>query len=215
MKKIKGLTILVTLGLSLFSSSLVTHAETVDGHSTGEVQINGSIGKLDNTNPETTLPEGFDDWINVSLDTATLFHTTSASNHGEIESANYSIQNLSGRGVAVYISEMSGSPLYVDSLVINPIEVESLVDQPKAVNLLMDGELATGMQNSIWLKLANNQNQLEIGNSSQNYGNQVSFNYTGTTRNLPIDANSISYQENYVMTLRFESIAADGIAIGN
>lgn len=214
MKKLTRFTCLLTVGLSLLSSGVVAKAEIVDGQSTGKIEINGSIGKLDNTDPETTLPEGSDDWINVSLDTATLFHTTSASNHAEIESAKYSIQNQSGRGVAVYVNEISGTPLYVDSLTINPTAEKPLIEDPSSVNLITNGELATGIQDTVWLKLANNDNQLEVGNSTQDFGNQVTFDYTGTTRNLPVDATTTSYQENYVMTLRFAAISADGTVIG-
>ncbi|MBL1229733.1 hypothetical protein IW492_10870 [Enterococcus sp. BWB1-3] len=187
------------------------NAETFDGINTGDIEINGTIGKMDNTDPETDLPEGSDDWINITVDTATAFHTTIASDHTEIESADYSIQNNSGRGVAVYLSSLTGTPNYVTQLTVNPAAASTaLVSTPAAVNLI-DGGAVASMPAMPWLTLANNEGRLNlVSDAADTYGSEATFHYTGTVENAPAVAES----ENYTLTLKFASVQADGTTIG-
>ena len=203
----------MVIGIATTGLSSIAHAETFDGINSGEVEINGSIGKLDNTDPETNLPEGSDDWINVTVDTATAFHTTIASNHANIESAIYNITNNSGRGVAVYLDGMSGTPVYVNQLTINPDDSKKpLISTPVSFDLISDGEFSTKLATP-WLLLANNMGELKKG-SGQDFGNSVDFNYTGKSQNLPTDVETVAKSENYKLTLKFASIQADGSTIG-
>ncbi|MEE1499604.1 MAG: hypothetical protein U0K17_06510, partial [Enterococcus hirae] len=89
----------------LFSGSFVgfvapamVQAEDVIGVDQADIQINGTIG-LDNTDPEEAIEESHDNWINVTLDTATIFYNVSGRN--DIESPTYTIENKSGRPVDV------------------------------------------------------------------------------------------------------------------
>lgn len=204
-------TAMTLLGIGVAGLSTVAKAETFDGINTGEIQINGTIGKMDNTNPDTDLPEGSDDWINITVDTATAFHTTIASAHTEIESATYNIQNNSGRGVAVYLSSLAGTPNYVTKLTINPTAASTaLVSAPKAVDLVAE-KAVSAMPATPWLLLANNEGRLNLASDSANaYGSGANFHYTGTVAGAPTQAEA----ENYTLTLKFASIQADGTTIG-
>lgn len=215
MMKIQSTLILATMivGIGLTWASSTSQAETFDGVNSGEIEINGSIGKLENTDPETNLPEGSADWINITVDTATAFHTTIASNHQNIESATYSITNHSGRGVAVYLDGMTGTPKYVNQLSINPDDSKkALATKPTAVNLIAEGAF-TEKSAMPWLVLANNMGELKK-DSGQNFGHSVAFNFTGKSHNLPTDVATKATAENYQLTLKFASIQADGTIIG-
>lgn len=201
----------MVLGMGMAGLAPAVSAETYDGLNTGEIQINGSIGKMDNTDPDTQLPEGSDDWINVTVDTATAFHTTIASAHTEIESATYGIQNNSGRGVAVYLSSLTGTPNYVTQLTINPAAgSKELVSTPTAVNLVETNAIAA-MPDTPWLMLANNEGRLNLANDAEDaYGSDATFHYTGTVEGAPATAEA----ENYTLTLKFASVQSDGTTIG-
>lgn len=80
----------------LFSGSFVgfvapamVQAEDVIGVDQADIQINGTIG-LDNTDPEEAIEESHDNWINVTLDTATIFYNVSGRN--DIESPTYMLE---------------------------------------------------------------------------------------------------------------------------
>ena len=80
------------------STAYATETTVNNGSNTGDVTINGTLG-ADNTDPSATIPEGSDSWINVTLDTATIFYNTSSST--TIDSPKYNIKNNSGRPIAV------------------------------------------------------------------------------------------------------------------
>lgn len=211
-KKLVAAAMVLGMGSTGVSAAASTaNAETFDGINTGDIEINGTIGKMDNTDPNTNLPEGSDDWINITIDTATAFHTTIASGHTEIESADYSIQNNSGRGVAVYLSSLAGTPNYVTQLTVNPAAASAaLVSTPAAVNLVDGGAIAS-MPATPWLMLANNKGRLNLASDAADaYGSEATFHYTGTVKNAP----SVAESENYTLTLKFASVQADGTTIG-
>ncbi|MBP2097569.1 hypothetical protein [Enterococcus rivorum] len=211
--KLFAATMIIGLGFTGFSS--ISTADTLDGVKTGDIEIKGTIGKLDNTDPTTEIPEGFDDWINVTLDTATAFHTTTASKHKDITSATYSVENNSGRGVAVYVEKMTGTPKYVKELRINPQPVfPAIKNEPTSVGIVNNGQLFIKSAPELpWLVLANKNYELEIG-SGESLGKRAEFNYLGESQNLPTDAATKATNENYTLTLRFVSIQANGEKIG-
>lgn len=215
MKKTNFLLTAMMLGLSISGLTQVTFAQTIDGENSADVIINGSIGKLDNTAPDTNIPEGSDEWINVTVDTATAFHTTTASAHKNIESADYSIQNNSGRGVAVTLNKMDGAPIYVDTLTINA-KGNGLVETPDATNLVENNALVNLTSSPVWMKLANKDGRLNIDtDEASTYANAAKFNYTGTTiASLPTEVNEDAATEKYTLTLKFTSIQKDGTTLG-
>lgn len=216
MKKTTILIIAMTLGLGLSGAAKTALAETtIDGVNSADVLINGSIGKLDNTDEASNLPEGSDEWINVTVDTATAFHTTTASKHKNIESADYSIVNNSGRGVAVSLSGITGTVQYVDQLEINA-KGTGLVMQPASVPLVTGNAFADLTNSAVWMKLANKEGKLNIeGDAAGAYGNAAKFYYSGFTgTNLPANVDKTPAEENYTLTLKFTSIQKDGTTIG-
>lgn len=215
MKKTNILLTTMMLGLSVSGLTHFASAQTVDGENSADVIINGTIGKLDNTDPDATIPEGSDEWINVTVDTATAFHTTTASAHKNIESADYSIVNNSGRGVAVTLNKMEGTPTYVDTLTINA-KGNGLATTPAATKLVNGNALVDLTSTSTWITLANKDGRLNIDTDAASaYANAATFYYTGTTvANLPADANEKATAENYTLTLKFTSIQKDGTTIG-
>lgn len=215
MKKTNFLLTAMMLGLSISGLTQVALAETIDGENSADVIINGTIGKLDNKDPGTTIPEGADEWINVTVDTATAFHTTTTSAHKNIESADYSIVNNSGRGVAVTLNKMDGAPKYVDTLTINA-KGNGLVAPPVATNLVASNTLTDLTSAPVWMRLANKDGRLNIDTDAASaYANSAKFNYTGTTvASLPTDVNENAAAENYTLTLKFTSIQKDGTTLG-
>lgn len=215
MKKTNFLLTAMMLGLSVSGLAQLTSAETIDGENSADVIINGTIGKLDNTDPDTTIPEGSDEWINVTVDTATAFHTTTASAHKNIESADYSIVNNSGRGVAVTLNKMDGTPKYVDTLTINA-KGDGLVATPAATNLVESNALADLTSAPVWMRLANKEGRLNIDTDAASaYANSAKFYYTGTTvTDLPANVEQATTPENYTLTLKFTSIQKDGTTLG-
>lgn len=212
------LTTTMILGLGATALATPGNAATVDGENSADVIINGTIGKLDNTDPEVDIPEGSDEWINVTVDTATAFHTTTASAHQSIESADYSIVNNSGRAVAVTLNNITGTPaapVYVDRLTINA-KGDNLIAAPTATNLVDNNAFASLASSPVWMRLANNEGRFNIENDAANaYGNSATFFYTGeTVADLPANVNETTTAENYTLTLKFTSIQKDGVTLG-
>lgn len=116
MKLTKILVLWLTLS-SVAALGSIAHAEVVnnnDGTQTinnstdpivtdAEVEVSGLLG-FDNTNPITPEPGDPDKWINVTLPSAVLFQTDESTNHKDIISPDYGIENHSGRPVRVNVS---------------------------------------------------------------------------------------------------------------
>ncbi|THE09369.1 hypothetical protein E1H99_11145 [Enterococcus hirae] len=68
-------------------------------------QFKGSIGAVDNTDPDGSVVDP-DQWINVSVPTNFIFHSTENSDHEDIVSADHSITNHSGRPVKIEVKEL-------------------------------------------------------------------------------------------------------------
>ncbi|OJG97073.1 hypothetical protein RV18_GL001222 [Enterococcus termitis] len=215
MKRTKLVLSAAMLSLSVAGLTHFASAQTIDGENSADVIINGTIGKLDNTDPDTNIPEGSDEWINVTVDTATAFHTTTASAHKNIESADYSIVNNSGRGVAVTLNKMTGTPTYVDTLKIKA-KGTGLFATPTEKDLIKDNAVVDLTSSPVWLTLANKDGRLNIDtDEAAAYANEAKFTYVGTTvADLPTDVNQTAANEDYTLTLKFASIQKDGTTIG-
>ncbi|MGY3745758.1 hypothetical protein ACWN8P_00750 [Vagococcus salmoninarum] len=214
MKKTTLLVAGTMIGISILSLSQPVLATVIDGENSANVEINGTIGKLDNIDPEEKIPEGSDEWINVTVDTATAFHTTTASKHRVIDSANYSIANNSGRAVNVSVANLTGTPKLVESLSLNTdIQGNPLVT-PEQLTLIENNQLAELNGSTQWLKLANANGKFNLETDQANqFANSATFSYSGTTT---ADASLLetTAKEDYTMTLKFEAIQADGVTVG-
>lgn len=60
MKKTTLLVAGTMIGISILSLSQPVLATVIDGENSANVEINGTIGKLDNIDPEEKIPEGSD-----------------------------------------------------------------------------------------------------------------------------------------------------------
>lgn len=199
------------VGMSLLGLGQPVLATVIDGEGSADVEIKGTVGKLDNTNPEEIIPEDTDEWVNVTLDTATAFHTTTASLHKLIDSAEYSIANNSGRGVQITLGEIAAEPVLVDFLTIDGKVKGNTPVVPTPVDLVANN-LKMALSQDAWMVLGNKEGKLNINSDAiGTYGKTATFNYSGSTiSDLPEGIKDRATAENYKLTLKFTSVNADG-----
>lgn len=183
MKKIiSGITLSSLLAGGLLWSTAVFANQTVDGSAenknSADVTVNGYLGQ-DNTDPGGEIPDGSDEWINITLPTATIFY--SLKNKTEIESPEYKITNNSGRPVNVSVNQFtqtSGTNGDVESLNLVP-------ETTKAIAVNTQALIASGtIQNTFdvpFMVLANNQGKQASADEENTYAKELSFGFTGQT----------------------------------
>lgn len=196
---ILGIGTLATFGLG---ATTVHAAETINnGTNTGDVQINGTLGQS-NTDPEAPINEGSDQWINVTLDTATIFYNTAGST--TIESPDYGITNSSGRPVSVVATGITQTNSVdissISSLAVNLNRNDG--GASSTASLVTDG--TTGVTGATSFVLANNVGQIASTDeaateSSTVTNNAATFQYDGTLTS----ALSETIAPTFTMTLTF------------
>lgn len=173
MKK-KLLSSLLVLGTTAGAFAPATILATdVLAEPTADITINGSLG-LDNTDPDEEIEEGDTNWVNVTLDTATIFYNHR--NTAEIASPTYNIVNNSGRPVSVSIQNFAntgGDFSEISSLTINSPEFSVSED------LITNGELHAFTEVTNLFTLANSEGSL-AANGGITGPNAATFNYSGT-----------------------------------
>ncbi|MDT1939859.1 MULTISPECIES: hypothetical protein [Carnobacterium] len=80
-----------------------------------EIPVKGTLGKLDNTDPEENIPEGDDRWLKVTIPTSVAFNTNPEKENKEIMAYNYTVKNLSGSEEAA-ITKLSLTPKTGDAI---------------------------------------------------------------------------------------------------
>ncbi|MCH1722123.1 hypothetical protein [Lactococcus formosensis] len=83
MKSIKNTVLLATIsliGLGLSGRVLAAEGQNqiIDGskgQNSADIITRGNLGEIDNTDPDTPLPDGDDRWINVTLPTEVVFES--------------------------------------------------------------------------------------------------------------------------------------------
>lgn len=207
---IKKGSFLAVVGAALFSLTLGTTSAFAaeqtfsDGQNTGDVIINGTLG-ADNTKENAVIPEGSDSWINITVDTATIFYNTSSS--FDIQSPNYNITNNSGRPVAVGISSFtqtgSADISSISSLAVNTTRSKSgttdSAGQTTNTNLITDGNLTDFSTPVSIITLANSNGKIAKDDVNNSYGKSATFNYTGTVSTKL----SSTISPEFTMTLQF------------
>ncbi|QIW55712.1 hypothetical protein [Pseudolactococcus raffinolactis] len=100
--------LLTTLLIStvVFGGVQAVSAQDVIGEGEADIEINGTLG-ADNTDPDTTIPETDEDWINVTLPTDTIFYNKA--DDPIIKAPTYAIINNSGRPVKVSVAGFAAS----------------------------------------------------------------------------------------------------------
>ena len=79
---------------------IVTQAEAINEKEHADIQVNGSLG-VDRERMEE-INESREDWLNVTVDTATIFYNINGQK--KIQSPTYNITNNSSRPVDVSIT---------------------------------------------------------------------------------------------------------------
>ncbi|TFJ48476.1 hypothetical protein CKN80_00670 [Carnobacterium divergens] len=147
-----------------------------------EIPVKGTLGKLDNTDPEENIPEGDDRWLKVTIPTSVAFNTNPEKENKEIMAYNYTVKNLSGRPINVNLSKFSGS---------EEAAITKLSLTPKT------GDAIDVVTNGV---VKENVNQL-LGKLEANVG-AYEFTYKGTVD--PEKLTGESTKVSYNMNLKFE-----------
>lgn len=209
MKKL--LAILLTSGAVLGTATTV-YAEdgtgsgsqqTISGETTAEIQVNGTLG-ADNTDPDANIPEGDNNWINVTVPTKTIFYNTVA-NHA-ISAPSYTIRNNSGRPVTVtangFSSEGTNPTLPNDfNLKLAVTGTASNTATTASTNLITNGTVVSSL-NSTLITLANVNNQLQASDTPATpVNNKATFTYTGSA------TTTTQINVNYTLNLKFDAVS--------
>lgn len=152
-------------------------AEDVNGASEANITVNGTIG-VDNTNPEANINEGSDAWINVTLDTATVFYNVAGQT--TIESPTYNIENKSGRPVNVSVTAFShtNSEDIAGITKLNLVSTRSDGTALTETELINGGSIPTIPETKI-LSLANNEGKFTEDGTATTDAKKATFGYTG------------------------------------
>lgn len=162
----------------------VVNAADVNGEGSADVTVNGTIG-MDNTDPTSPIEEGNDSWINVTLDTTTIFYNVAGQT--TIESPTYNIENKSGRPVDVSVHSFTQT----NSADISKIDSLELASRRSDTATTADTKtpLFTGPGSTIEtlgtptkiLTLANNEGKMnETDSSTDTNLAKATFGYVGT-----------------------------------
>lgn len=177
----------------------VAQAENVNGESEANITVNGTIG-TDNTDPEANINEGSDTWINVTLDTATVFYNIAGQT--TIESPTYNIENMSGRPVDVSVTAFShdGIADIADITELNLVSMLANGTASKETELINGGSIPTIPETKI-LSLAN-----KDGNFTENGtdptdpdAKKATFGYTGE-----VSETATASTPTFTLTLQFD-----------
>ncbi|EHZ7795111.1 hypothetical protein ABZ134_002869 [Listeria monocytogenes] len=164
-----------------------------------EIPVNGTLGKLDNTDENENIPEGDDRWIHVTLPTSVAFNTNPEDNT-KISAYKYNVKNLSGRPIQVNLASFSGDDVpAISTLELAPSQAGEKIE------LVKDGKV-TATEQELVSNLAAKTGDYE-------------FTYSGNVDPTKIkdeatkDGESPSQKVSYKMNLKFEVLNADGTPV--
>ena len=178
----------------------VAQAADVNGASEANITVNGTIG-VDNTDPEANINEGSDTWINVTLDTATVFYNVAGQT--TIESPTYNIENKSGRPVDVSVTAFSQD---------NSDDIANITEL-NLVSMRADGTASTetalfsgpGTPKETFvtpapiLSLANTENKFTENGTATTNAKKATFGYTGK-----VVKDAAASAPSFTLTLQFD-----------
>ncbi len=175
----------------------VAQAENVNGESEANITVNGTIG-TDNTDPEANINEGSDTWINVTLDTATVFYNVAGQT--TIESPTYNIENMSGRPVDVSVKAFShdGIADIADITKLNLVSMLANGTASKETELINGGSIPTIPETKI-LSLANNEGKFTEDGTETTDVKKATFGYTGE-----VSETAVASTPTFTLTLQFD-----------
>ncbi|WP_098384413.1 hypothetical protein [Lactococcus lactis] len=178
-----------TLGSSLVAATLFgvglmankTFADQTIQSTNATVEVNGTLG-ADNKNPDSTIPEGDDNWINVTTPTSTIFYNTPTV--ATVKSPTYSVVNNSGRPVTVSATGFtgdSGNAAPSDfNLTLNTVGTATNAATTATTNLVKSGVETTPL-NSPLITLANKDGKMTSAGTSNTGDNIATFTYGGSS----------------------------------
>ncbi len=199
MKKIISTLLLSSIVVSGASVALAAEGDNVTNinkEETANIKVNGSLG-ADNTKPDTKIPEGDKDWINVDIPTKTIFYNTAKD--PIVKSPNYTIENKSGRPVEVSIASFiqDGSDVVPNDFDLN---LTSKTDGAETDSILVKDGVALTTFDPALVTLANSEKRL-TSTGEATMPNKLSFRYSGKAN----AANAVNVS--YNLGLKFKSVA--------
>lgn len=160
-----------------------------------DIPVNGTLGKLDNTNPDENIPEGDSRWIKVELPTEVLFNTIGDKNE-TVDSIDYHVTNLSGRPVNVTLGNFTPVKDKTSDALLTLNLQPTTNKQPNGTAI----PLLSSPKDKFLAKLETPEKATK---------NVYTFKYTGTTSIDKLNAKDRITVE-YNMNLKFEVLKADG-----
>ncbi|MFC0616118.1 hypothetical protein [Enterococcus faecalis] len=164
------------IGVSFSTSAYAT--QTIDGSTTGEIKATGELGREDNTDPGSEIPDGDDKWINVTLPTEVIFYNVDGEENIK-SSANYEILNNSGRPVKVDLTSFRiANAITAEREAIKSLSLTNASGKSfNSVNLVENGvEKVTTTQELV--RLANNEGK--IGTTNDPSAKLTRFKFDGS-----------------------------------
>lgn len=208
-KVILGATIgLMSFGMATQAMAAEGEYQTIEKDTSAKIQARGNLGKIDNTDPDTAIPEGSKDWINVTLPTSVVFYT--AEKNGVVDDkitapTNYKITNNSGRPVSINIAsyEVTKNHDSLQSLNLEHVAGADFTNVP-----LVESGAAKGIIDQDLVDLASVQGEL----NGQGKENTTSFTFTGAVDvdKLPADK---AAQVDSTLALKFTALKLDGTKV--
>lgn len=210
----KIMTAMILFGTMSGGCLNIVHADegdnqTIDGKVTNPaaatITTRGNLGEIDNTDPNTPLPEGDNRWINVTLPTEVVFESKDSTTITSPK--NYQIVNNSGRPVKVDVNEyiITGGN-GVPALTSLNIKRTTGYDGNTTVNLVSSkAEVKEYKINKEFVRLANKEGKFA---DKVDGAKLTNFEFTGT-----MDKGALSKKQNYIeskLSFKFTSLRMDG-----
>lgn len=200
MNKLLGSSLVVATLLGVgFVANKSFADQNVQGTS-ATVEVNGTLG-ADNTNPDSNIPEGDDNWINVTVPTSTIFYNTPTDS--TVKSPTYKIVNNSGRPVDVSATSFTADSANVApndfALSLNVVGTATNTATTAHTDLVTAGAV-NGSLNSSLITLANKDGKLTSAGTANPTDNTASFTYGGSS------ATTTMTQLKYNLGLTFKSV---------
>lgn len=198
--------LLSTLLISTFvfgGAQAVSADQDIVAKTDANIDVKGTLG-ADNTDPDTTIPEGDKNWINVTLPTETIFYNKA--DDADIKSPTYEITNKSGRPVKVSVAAFTAGSVNPATLpadfALNLKAAGGNLATP-STKLVEAGALLTPT-NEVFT-LANNVDQFAAADVAAAPGaavnNKGTFSYGGTA------TTTTALKLSYTLSLKFDSVA--------
>jgi len=174
-----SLILATVLGSGLFVNKVFAD-QTVQGDQ-ATVEVNGTLGS-DNTNPGSTIPEGDDNWINVTVPTSTIFYNMPT--NPAIKSPTYSIVNNSGRPVSVSTTGLTKNVNNSEpsdlNLTLNTVGTSTNPAITAKANLITAGAIQESLNTNL-INLANKDGKMTSSGTANVGDNTTTFTYGGSS----------------------------------